>query len=289
MNNFLNRLEFKFGRYAIKNLTKYILACYALGYALQIGGMISNRQLLEIVLLDPYKIMHGQIWRILTWIIVPPESLSIFTVIMFMFYYFLGSTLERTWGTFRFNIYILSGIIFTVIGAFIMYFAYYAAGYFAVYGADVIGYSIGVKFNTYYINMVIFLAVAVEYANMQVLLMMFIPVKMKWLAIADGILILYSFLTGSWETKVVITASLLNFILFFILSRDYKRIAPGEARRRRTYKKETAKPFGVTKHKCAICGRTEKDGDELEFRFCSKCNGNYEYCQDHLFTHEHVK
>ncbi|MBR6485561.1 MAG: hypothetical protein IKT17_02615, partial [Lachnospiraceae bacterium] len=66
-------------------------------------------------------------------------------------------------------------------------------------------------------------------------------------------------------------------------------VSPAEIRRRQTYKNELKRQSSITKHKCAICGRTEKDGDDLEFRFCSKCNGNYEYCQDHLFTHEHVK
>ena len=90
---------------------------------------------------------------------------------------------------------------------------------------------------------------------------------------------------------VPIVASLLNFVLFFLSTRDIGRYRPKEVRRRQNFKKAVnpSKVTTITKHKCAVCGRTERDGENLEFRFCSKCNGNYEYCQDHLYTHEHVK
>ena len=100
---------------------------------------------------------------------------------------------------------------------------------------------------------------------------------------------------GLWVMAVPILASLLNFVLFFFSNRNMHRYNPKEVHRRREFKKAMAQSRvnpatgGITKHKCAICGRTEKDDPNLEFRFCSKCNGNYEYCQDHLFTHQHVK
>ena len=81
----------------------------------------------------------------------------------------------------------------------------------------------------------------------------------------------------------------LNFLIFFFSTRNYRSVSPKEVHRKRTYHRQVQQPKGVTRHKCAICGRTELDDPNLEFRFCSKCNGNYEYCQDHLFTHEHVK
>ncbi|MCR5603644.1 MAG: hypothetical protein K6G27_08085 [Lachnospiraceae bacterium] len=285
MNNFLNKLERRFGRYAISNLAKYIIGGYILGYAIMIVGMMTKSNLLGIISLDPYKILHFQIWRLVTWIIVPPQSIDIFTIIMLMLYYSLSSSLERTWGAFRFNLYIFSGMLFTVIGAFILYVICYFGGA----QMENIGYIISLAFSTYYVNMSIFLAFAAEYPDMQLLFMFIIPIKIKWLAIADVILLVYTMLTNGISVAIAIIASLLNFIIFFLGTRNYRRVSPSEIHRRQTFKHEVRRTNTVTKHKCAICGRTEKDGDNLEFRFCSKCNGNYEYCQDHLFTHTHVK
>ncbi|MCR4655643.1 MAG: hypothetical protein K5770_05370 [Lachnospiraceae bacterium] len=285
MEKFLNKLERKVGKYAISNLSLYIIIAYVIGYILTLTGSV------EFISLNPYKILHGQIWRIVTWIIVPPSALNIFTIIMLFFYYSLGTSLERTWGTFRYNIYIFSGILFTVIGAFLLYTVYVLMDY----PGEVVGMFISNAFSTYYINLSIFLAFAAIFPNMQVLLYFIIPVKIKWLAYLDVAVLLISFFTGNMGIKVSILASLLNFILFFFGTVDMKRFSPKEVHRRTEFKKQTENTGRVyktvdgkiTKHKCAICGRTELDGDNLEFRFCSKCNGNYEYCQDHLFTHNH--
>lgn len=285
MEKLLNKLERKFGRYAISNLSLYIIIAYVIGYVLTLTGSV------EFISLNPFKILHGQIWRVVTWIIVPPSTLNIFTIIMLFFYYSLGTSLERTWGTFRYNIYIFSGFLFTVVGGFLLYGIYLAMGY----PGEVVGLFISNAFSTYYINLSIFLAFAAIYPNMQVMLYFIIPVKIKWLAWLDVAVLLISFFTGNMGIKVSIIASLLNFILFFLTTINIKRFSPKEVHRRTSFKREASQaqrtyttPGGkVTKHKCAICGRTELDGDNLEFRFCSKCNGNYEYCQDHLFTHEH--
>ena len=124
---------------------------------------------------------------------------------------------------------------------------------------------------------------------MQVLLMFVIPVKMKWMGILDAVLMLYYVIVGGVFTRFAIIASLLNFVLYFYrLHRS--RISPKQMHRRAQFeRKSNAGRAKVTRHKCAVCGRTEEDDPSLEFRFCSKCNGNYEYCQYHLFTHEHVK
>lgn len=286
--NFLNKLERKFGKYAISNLAFYMIIAYGIGYVLSLPSLFGAPGLLNFVTLNPYLICKGQIWRIVSWILVPPSRLSIFTLIMLYFYYSLGSTLERTWGVFRFNLYIFSGILFTLIGAFLLYFGY---SYLTDWDPQTVGYLISNAFSTYYINLSIFLAFAAVYPNLQVLLFFVIPVKMKYLAYIDVAMLAYSFFANSGlAPKVAIIMSLLNFIVFFFGTRDYRRVNPKEIHRRNEFKRQTQQMRNpsITKHKCAICGRTERDGDELEFRFCSKCNGNYEYCQDHLFTHEHV-
>lgn len=275
---FLNKMERKFGRYAIHGLMKYVVACYIIGYVLEFFAP----QLYSYLTLEPYMIFHyGQVWRIVSWVLIPPPTGNIiFAVIMIVLYYQLGTALENTWGAFRFNLYIFGGVLFSILGALVLY---------AIYGGQPV--SFGGSFSTYYINMGIFLAFALCYPDMQILLYFIIPIKMKWMAIVYGALMVYEFVTSGWTGRVAILASILNFLIFFFATRNYQRISPKEIHRKKNFQRQmkSARENGVTKHKCAICGRTELDDPNLEFRFCSKCNGNYEYCQEHLFTHQHVK
>ena len=145
----------------------------------------------------------------------------------------------------------------------------------------------------FYISMSIFLAYAATYPDNQVLFMMIIPLKIKWLGVAYVLMILAEMIQSGWAVRVAIICSLMNFIIFFFMTRNMSRYNPREIHRRKEFQRAVHRSQvnnkGITKHKCAICGRTEKDGEHLEFRFCSKCNGNYEYCQDHLFTHTHIR
>ena len=282
MNKFLDSLERKIGKYAIRNLSLYIIIAYIIGYILALTGSV------EFISLNPYYITKGQIWRIITWIIVPPSSLDIFTIIMLYFFYSIGSALERTWGAFRYNVYIFSGIVFTVLGAIILYVISTHGGLDGVSA----GYLVSRGFSTYYINLSIFLAFAATYPNIQVLLFFVIPVKVKWLACVDAAILVYQFVISGAAGRIAIVMSLLNFFVFFLATRNFKRVSPSEMYRKRAYQRaasgQSARGGRITKHKCAICGRTEDDGADLEFRFCSKCNGNYEYCNEHLFTHKHI-
>lgn len=298
----LDKLERKFGKYAIVHLIDYLIGGYIIGYVLRFGAAFTNVNVLSYATLEPYAVLHQfQIWRVITWVLVPPQDNIIFAIIMIIFYWQLGRALEQTWGAFRFNVYIFGGILFTVIGAFLYY------GITAlVTGQQVVG--LGAYFSTYYINMSIFLAFAVCYPDMQVMLYFLIPVRMKWMSIFYIIIIAVEFFQTGAAGKVAIAASLLNFLIFWLGTRR-SSISPGQIRRKRNFRKSfqsgrdafgggyagarQAAGAGRSKqqhvHKCAICGRTEITNPELEFRYCSKCNGNYEYCSDHLFTHTHVK
>ena len=290
----MSKFEKRFGRYAIPNLTTILIACYAVGYILQ----MFFPTMLNYLTLNPYLIVKGQVWRLVTWIVVSPSSGNIFmTLLMLYFYWSLGTALERTWGTYRYNVYIFSGMLFTVLGAFlamgISYFVYGEAWVLMTQAGSLF-------FSTYYINMSIFLAFAVTFPNMQVLLMFIIPIKVKWMGIVYGVMILYEFIQGgsvyagnylldcSLFARIAIVSSLLNFVVFYFTSRRVL-LSPRQMHRRAEFKREVKQSQKITRHKCAICGRTDESHPELEFRFCSKCNGNYEYCQEHLFTHQHVQ
>ena len=293
MEKILNKLERKFGKYAIEGLSLYLILSYVIGYILEFSGS------LEFLRLNPYEIANGQIWRVVTWVIVPPGRFSIFTIIMLFLYFSLGTSLERTWGAFRYNVYIFSGMIFTLIGAALLYVT-------LVYGlnfdGNLIGMNIAASVSTYYINMSIFLAFAATYPDMQLLLYFIIPIKVKWLGIAYGVLLVFDMLEGNIFVKVIIVMSLLNFIIFYFSTKNMhggyrkakwtKGFSFGNAsttantQKNRSGNQRGANP-SIAKHRCAICAQTERDNSELEFRFCSKCNGNYEYCNVHLFTHTH--
>ena len=302
----MSKFEKKFGKYAIKNISLALILCYACGY------LISwiNPTFLNYLTLNPYEIVfHGQVWRLVSWLIVPPDSFDFFTLLMLYFYYSIGTTLERTWGTYRYNLYLFLGMLFTIVGAFALmgYNYLFQAEAVALYGAETFFAIYATMFSTYYVNMSIFLAFAATFPNMQVLLFFLIPVKVKVMGIIYGALLVYQFIAGygsglisvagmivpatlfTVANRFVIGASLLNFVVFFFTSRNMIHMSPKQVKRRQEFKREVKKAVKVTRHKCAICGRTEESNPELEFRFCSKCEGNYEYCQDHLFTHTHVK
>ncbi len=300
---FLYKLERKFGKYSIRNLSFVLICCYAVGYVLQ----LVSPGMLTWMTLNPYLVLHGQVWRLVTWILVPPDTLGFFTMLMLYFYFAIGTMLERTWGTFRYNFYIFGGMLFTIIGSFlVMGYAYLDSDYslmIKLYGAESFFTSIAGGwfrlFSTYYVNMSIYLAFAATFPEQVIYLMYVLPIKVKYLGIMYAVMVVYEFIKFDTVGRIIIGASLLNFVVFFLLTRNYRRISPQEINRKRKFKQAVRGAGGsnvsqfkgrnvITRHRCAVCGRTELDDDSLEFRFCSKCEGNYEYCSEHLYTHEHV-
>ncbi len=293
MNEFLNKLEKKYWKYAIPNLTIYIIGLYVIGYILNYIS-VGGSSLLEYLVLNPCLVLKGQVWRLVSWFVVPSGSFGILTIITLMFYYFVGTNMERTLGTFRYNIFILGGVLFVILASFLSMFVYYA--FFGVSGDSLVRLMQGLSlsFNFYYIQTTIFMAFALCYPNVQVLLYFVIPVKIKYLGIfyaaMNVIDIVISIIGQNYPEVFVLLLQFVNLGLFYLQTGRANHLKPREVKRRTEYQKHTKiVPPGVTRHKCAVCGRTEQDDPNLEFRFCSKCNGNYEYCQDHLFTHQHIK
>lgn len=291
----LDKLERKFGRYAIHNLMLYVVILYAVGFVLQYlpGNFYENY-----LSLDVNMVFKGQVWRLITFIIQPPSTSPLFVLLVLYFYYIIGRQLEMAWGAFRFNVYYFTGILFHIIAAVL---AYVILSFLGKSVVDVFGGAFAM--GTTYLNLSLYFAYATMYPDHKVYILMFIPMKVKWLAIADAVLfaipIIAAFLPGAGillrTSALEAIVSILNFVIFFFATRQMRRFSPKEIKRKKKYKNEIKKArehvqyANGAKHKCAVCGRTELDDETLEFRYCSKCNGNYEYCQDHLFTHEHVK
>lgn len=270
--NLLNRLERKLGKYAIPNLMYYVVILYAIGMFVQ---MFAPMFYIQYLMLDASAILRGQIWRIITFMIWPPSSSLFFNLLAIYLYYNLGITLERVWGTFRFNVYFFMGILGHVLAALLIYLL---TGNVYLLTTD-------------YLNFSLFFAFAATFPDMQFYLFFAIPIKAKWLAIFDGAYFLYGLMFGGMADRIAIIMSLLNFLLYFLMTRGGK-YNPKEIRRKQQFhaqmREASQPPKQGWRHRCAVCGRTDVDDPNLVFRYCSKCEGDYEYCQDHLYTHQHV-
>lgn len=315
------RMEQKYGRYALNNLPLYLVVCTGIGCFLQmfLPGVV------EYLYLNPYLVLKGQVWRLFTWVLMPEAGLGggitgmLMLLIVMYCYYLLGSNLQYVMGKFRYNLYIFSGLLFTVIGSFVLYFVAGvqfaelieqegAMRVFTLYGTANMGGEATLlpaywfrSISTDQLKMSMLLAFAACCPEAVFRIQFLIPIKAKWLGIFYGFLMLYSFIMGNISSRIMMVASLLNFLVFFLATRDYRRISPKEQKRKMEYRQKVhqAQKAGntstyqgrtvITRHKCAICGRTEMDDETLEFRYCSKCEGNFEYCSDHLYTHEHVR
>jgi len=270
---FLRKLERNFGKYAVPNLMYYIILMYGAGIVI---ALVMPGLYYQYLCLDAAAILRGQVWRLVTFLICPPSSGIFFNLIAMFLYYSLGTTLERVWGTFRFNLYFFSGILFHIIAAFVIYFLM----------------GVSVPLTPFYLNNSLFLAFAATFPQMQFYLYGLLPIRAYWLGIFIGAEFLYEFLFGGLIARSCIGLALLNFVIFFMMTRNYSKISPREIKRKQKFKSDMktaqAEKIRLTHHKCAVCGRTEKDDPNLEFRYCSKCEGNLEYCMDHLYTHKHV-
>lgn len=285
----MSEFEKKYGKYAISNLPLILIMCYVVGYIIR----YINPAFLDYLTLNPYYIIHGQVWRLISWVVLPPSDTNIFFILIMLFcIYSIAVSLEMVWGTYQYNVYILSGIGFTIIGAFLLMIVGYIQGgslVAAIYSAN-----LSLYLSTYYINLSILLAYAATFPEARFLLMFIIPIKARWMAIAYVVVLGMQVLLGNMYMRVAVIASLLNFIVFWLRRRNRMGLSPKQMKRKAEFTRHynggasQAKAKKITRHKCAICGCTELEKPDMQFRFCSKCEGNYEYCEDHLYTHTHI-
>lgn len=259
----LDKLERRFGRYAIPQLILYVVGINGLMYLLSYAYPQSD--LFGMLALVPHRIMQGEVWRLITFVFIPPAASLLWIFFILYFTWMIGSALEQEWGSFRFNLYYFAGILATAAGAF-------AAGG----GATAL-----------YLNLSLFLAFARIYPDYEVLLFFVLPVKVKYLAWLNWFFLAFTVLTAPLSVKVAALVSVANYFLFFGRDTFLKAKARGSAHQRK-------KPFRAlqedrTIHRCTICGKTEKDDPAMDFRYCSSCEGDFEYCMDHLKTHKHKR
>ena len=288
----MKNLRRKFELYCYKNRSKGIpnLMLYiALGSAVvyvmsQISG---NYFLYYLLCFDRNLILQGQVWRLITYPLTYNAGNILLTAVALLCYYSLGRAMENIWGTLRFNLYYLSGVVMMDI-------------YCMLFGgtADVV-----------YLNMSLFLAYATLFPDAQFLLFFIIPIKAWIFALIDLVMVLIGLFTYAFPYNLFSIISLANYFLFF--GKDVLNVIPMSWRANAarlfhkkppvqkkakvirfdagSYEASQASGKAPYTHKCTVCGRTDVSDPDLEFRYCSKCKGYYCYCQDHINNHTHIQ
>ena len=263
-------------RLGIPGLMRYIVGANAVIYLL---SLFARGGSLNFLCMDPASVLRGELWRIVTYVLLPTNG-GIFLVISLFFYYWLGESLERLWGSTKFTVYYVSGTLLTALASLLAYL--------------IDGISVPI-YGAVYVNTALFLAFALNYPDAMVNIYFIIPVKMKWLAALEGILYALSVVTAiaarMWGQALMPIVALLNLFVFF--TPDFLRKAdrvtahtrPQAVQFRRAVK-EQQRQKGYH-HKCSVCGRTDTDYPDLQFRYCSKCAGYHCFCEDHIFNHTH--
>lgn len=278
--NQIDRFCWKHPNFGIQRLMLYIIIGNAIVYL--VGMMDTTKTLYSLLCFSPAAFCHGQVWRLVTFALVPDASGPLFLIIELYFYYFIGTSLEREWGAGHFTIYYFLGLVLTALYALI---AYWISG-------------VSVAVSATYINFSMFFAFATLWPEQRVLFMYFIPIKVKWLGIADAAFfaleIVSNLLAGRVIFALLPVVATLNYLLFcggwlFDFVRPDRVQQKARTIQFKTAAKKTVKEQqkqGYSR-KCAVCGRTDRDDPTLEFRYCSRCQGYHCFCQDHINNHIH--
>ena len=289
----MKKLRSRFDRFCyanrnkgIPNLMLYIVIGTAIVYLMSM--MDDSYTLYYALCFDRALILQGQIWRLFTYVFTYGiSSLNILLVaISLLCYYSLGRAMENTWGTFRFNLFYFSGIV--MMDAFALIF--------------------GMQADVYYLNLSLFLGYATLYPNSSFLLLFIIPVKAWIFGLFDLAITLYDVirLSSFFPYNLFPLVAIANYFLFFgkdvlnliplswqvnagRLFRKKSKSDPIPFRSAGSYEATHAKVKAPYTHRCTVCGRTDVSNPELEFRYCSRCNGYYCYCEDHINNHTHVE
>ena len=287
----IDRFCAKHPRFGVSNLMLYIGIAQVIIFFLD---LFTRDMFSELLCFWGPAILRGQVWRLVTFVVVPNSSNPFYLLLGCYVYYWTGQMLEREWGTAKFNLFYLSGTILSaVLGVLLTLVQWDLLIAFERIGLSSVNLA-------YYLNLSIFLVIATIYGEAQVLFMFVLPIKMKWLAIIDVLLILVEVIRygqmGWWAFALFPLASFINYFIFtwsfwsmklgFVRRRADPQVINFKKVQREAQKK--AKETGGYLHKCAVCGVTDRDDPSMEFRYCSKCDGYYCYCANHINNHIHI-
>lgn len=276
ISRWLDRFCYNHPNFGIPNLMKIVVIGNVIVYFLD---QFSNGDVTYMLNFYAPLILRGEIWRLLTFVFVPAGSNFVLWFVMTtLFYYYIGNALEQQWGTARFTVFYGLGVGMNILVGFVLQTT-----------------------SMYYVNMSMFFAFATLYPDLQVMLYGILPLKVKWLAWIDAALfafdISFSLTSGQLVTAVLPLVAILNYFLFFwddlvgTLRRTRQSVSYRTSAQTINFKraqKQVQERKGYL-HKCAVCGITDADDPNMEFRYCSKCSGYYCYCMKHINNHTHVQ
>jgi len=259
---FFDKLDKKFGRYGLPNVTIYLIAGQTIMYLLFMTGKLDR----SVTYLTGDLLKAGEWWRMATFLFDPPLQNPLFAFFAWYLFYLMGTALEEHWGEFRYNVFLLVGYLMTVAVSFLI-------PTFPVTNA--------------YVGGSVFLAFAFLYPDFILQIFFVLPVRIKWLALITWIYYGYLVLFGGWHNRLLILASICNFLLFFAgdiiwMVKSGRRQMAKQARH---LSRNSDEPF----HRCTVCGITDKSHPQMDFRYCQECAGQRGYCREHILSHEHVK
>ena len=266
----------------IPNLMLYIVLGTAVVYVM--SDILGNPLLYSLLYFDRTLILQGQVWRLFTYPLTYRVGNLLLMAVSLFCYYSIGRAMENVWGTLRFNLFYLTGIVMMDI-------------YCMLFGGSA---------SVAYLNTSLFLGYATMYPDATFLLMFIIPVKAWIFALLDLVVVLMNLLFYPFPYNLFAVISLANYFLFFgedvlnIIPMKWRRKLMGLFRKNRKPQGPTVIPFrpqasqpapqkAAYTHRCTVCGRTDVSDPELEFRYCSRCKGYYCYCQDHINNHTHIQ
>ncbi|BBO34967.1 hypothetical protein [Lacipirellula parvula] len=281
----LDRLERRFGWLAVPHVTITLIVgqavLYFVGY-MGANGILPGGASIDRVFLVPSLVMEGQVWRLATFVFQPPGMIPIFAVFYFSLLYTFGTALETQWGTFKYNLFLLIGYVANVAAAFLGW--YVLQQQIGPEGNEMLKLA-AIPASNVFLYSSIFLAFARLYPDFIIRLFFVLPIRIQWLALMMWILFAYVLLRGDWMIRMLVLATVLNYILFF--GREHIREWK-QGHRRRSFQSAAKRAVSPAKHACAVCGLSSAESPRTLFRYCSKCSGQRCYCPDHIRDHEHV-
>ena len=281
LNRAIDKFCLKHPRFGLPNLMLYIVIGNAAMYLL--GRMDTTNTLTSFLLFDPQLILRGQVWRLITFLFIPSSGNVFYFALSLYFYFFIGRSLEQQWGSAKFSCYYRFMTLITILFGFVSWLC----------GA-------AVYLTATYMNLSMFFAFAVLYPEARVLLFFFIPIKVKYLGLAALAFYVFEIVITPFPANLLPATAIISCMIFcwseisWYLSRSRSVYRTQNSAQTLNFKKEARRARRDQaergyRHKCEVCGRTDTDHPELEFRYCSRCAGYHCFCQDHINCHEHFK